>query len=90
MRGETTMSTGYCRPIYDRNNQQGAFMATPTLRPDLQAVVTKIQSLRKLTETTGFFTHRTIGALLSRLPVDDLVAVSNALQLKPREMPQGR
>jgi hypothetical protein len=68
----------------------GVFMAQQKLRPDLEAIVNKIQSLRSLTETTGFFTHRTIGALLSRLPVDDLVAVSDALKIKPREMPQGK
>lgn len=68
----------------------GVFMTPHKLRPDLEAIIKKIQSLRSLTETTGFFTHRTIGTLLSRLPVDDLVAVSDALKLKPREMPQGK
>ena len=62
----------------------------PQLRPDLEEIVRKIQSLRTLTETTGFFTHRTIGGMLSRLTVDDLVAVGDALKLKPREMPQGK
>jgi hypothetical protein len=58
------------------------------LRPDLQAIVKKILSLRALTERTGFFTHRDIGDLLRPLKVDDLVAVSDALNLKPREMPR--
>jgi hypothetical protein len=68
----------------------GVFMVAPQLRPDLEVIVNKIQSLRTLTETTGFFTHRSIGALLSRLSVDDLVAVGDALKLKSREMPQGK
>lgn len=59
-----------------------------TLRPDLQAIVNKIQSLRALTEKTGFFTHRDIGNLLRPLNVEDMCAVSDALgDLKPREMP---
>ena len=58
------------------------------LRPDLEAIVKKIQSLRALTEKTGFFTHRDIGDLLRPLNVDDMCAVSDALgDLKPREMP---
>lgn len=60
------------------------------LRPDLQVIVKKIQSLRALTEKTGFFTHRDIGDLLRPLPIDDLVAVNDALDLKPREMPRKR
>lgn len=58
------------------------------LRADLQAIVKKIQSLRDLTAQTGFFTHRDIGDLLRPLTIDDLVAVSDALKLKPREMPR--
>lgn len=61
---------------------------TTTLRPDLQAIVTKIKSLRELTDKTGFFTHRDIGLLLKPLAVDDLVLVNDALDLKPRELPQ--
>ncbi len=60
---------------------------TTRLRPDLQAIVGKIESLRALTDKTGFFTHRDIGNLLRPLSIDDLAAVGDALELKPREMP---
>ncbi len=63
-------------------------METQQLRPDLHAIVKKIQSLRELTDKTGFFTHRDIGNLLKPLPIDDLVLVNDALDLKPRELPQ--
>jgi hypothetical protein len=62
-------------------------MEPKQLRPDLQEIVNKIESLRALTEKTGFFTHRDIGDLLRTLSTDDKAAVSDALPLKPREIP---
>ena len=72
---------------YQAPTHRGEVFMTTTLRPDLQAIVKKIQSLRELTDKTGFFTHRDIGDLLRPLPIDDLVAVSDHLQLKSRELP---
>jgi hypothetical protein len=80
------MLATYTAPLVNGNGVSG-MNTEKQLRPDLQAIVKKILSLRALTERTGFFTHRDIGDLLRPLPVDDLVAVSDALNLKPREMP---
>jgi hypothetical protein len=65
-----------------------AMLHTQTqLKPELAAVVRKIHALRTVTKTTGFFTTKTIIDILGKLSPDDLVAVGEALQLKPREMP---
>lgn len=55
------------------------------LTPELADIVRKIRALRAVTKTTGFITNRTIGEMLQRLTPDDLVAVGEALQLKPGE-----
>jgi hypothetical protein len=57
------------------------------LTPDLAEVVRKIHALRTVTKTTGFFTTKTIIDILGKLSSDDLIAVGEALKLKPREMP---
>ena len=64
------------------------------LRPELETIVKKILSLRSLTETTGFFTHKNVGDLLRSLNKDDLALVGDELKkrncppLKPRELPR--
>ena len=64
------------------------------LRPELETIVKTILSLRSLTETTGFFTHKDVGDLLRPLSKDDLAIVGDELKkrncppLKPREMPR--
>lgn len=62
-----------------------------TERPNnkVEEVIKKIRSLRALSKETGFFTNRSVGALLSTLSPDELVQVSDALELTPREMPRG-
>ncbi len=57
----------------------------PPLRPDLVELVRQIRALRKVTKATGFLTNREIGAMLSRLTRNDLVAVGEALQLHPQD-----
>lgn len=57
----------------------------PTLKPDLVEIVRQIRALRTLTKRTGFITNRTIGAMLSKLSTEDLVAVGEALQLNPED-----
>jgi hypothetical protein len=56
----------------------------------LEEIIRKVQTLRTLTKTTGFFTTRSIGALLANLSPDELVEVAEALELTPREMPRTR
>jgi len=55
---------------------------------ELKEVVRKIQALRRVSKTTGFYTRNTIVELLSELSMEDLIAVGEELKLKPREMPQ--
>jgi len=55
-----------------------------TQRLDLQAIVEKVRALRDLTQTTGFQTSRSIGALLGKLSPDDLAEVSLTLQQAPK------
>jgi hypothetical protein len=55
---------------------------------ELKELIEKVKALRVLTKMTGAFTGRRIGALLGNLATEDLVLVSNALQLKPRELPR--
>jgi hypothetical protein len=50
-----------------------------TLTTEQQAVVDKIQALRRMTATTGFKTTRSVNDLLERLNPDDLAAVASAL-----------
>jgi hypothetical protein len=56
------------------------------LTPELAEVVRKIHALRTVTKTTGFFTTKTIIDILGKLSEDDLIAVGEALKLKPREL----
>ena len=56
------------------------------LTPELAEVVRKIHALRTVTKTTGFFTTKSIIEILEKLSQDDLVAVGEALKLKPREL----
>ena len=55
---------------------------------ELAELIEKVKALRSLTKMTGAYTGRRIGGLLGNLSTEDLVLVSNALQLKPREMPR--
>jgi hypothetical protein len=63
-------------------------MPDTKIKPELAEVVRKIRALRNVTKATGFVTNRTIGEMLAKLPVDDLVAVGEALQFKPGELKQ--
>lgn len=66
--------------------RNGVIMNTQsTLTPALVEIVRKIHALRTVTKKTGFLTNRTIGALLSNLSQDDLIAVGEALQLKSED-----
>ena len=55
---------------------------------ELKEVVRKIHALRRVDKTTGFYTRHTIVELLSEMSTDDLIAIGEALKLKPREIPQ--
>lgn len=77
------MSTAtYSQPIY---RSKGTAMSD---RSTLQEIILKVKALRRLTTTTGFHTTRSIGMLLANLSPDELVEVSEALELTPREMPR--
>jgi hypothetical protein len=70
-------------------------MTTPQqpqrLKPEeLNEIVKQVQALRAITKMTGVFTARRIGFLLTPLCTEDLVIVSQRLQLKPRELPRDR
>lgn len=90
------MATAMCSAPLTRNGVQSmtATQKITLLRPELEAIVKKILSLRSLTETTGFFTHRDVGDLLRPLSIDDMAVVADELKkrncppLKPREMPR--
>jgi hypothetical protein len=90
------MATAMCSAPLMRNGVQSmtATQKSTLLRPELEAIVKKILSLRSLTETTGFFTHRDVGDLLRPLSIDDMAVVADELKkrncppLKLREMPR--
>jgi hypothetical protein len=73
------------QPIYDRS--KGTTMKKEE-RNNLQDIIAKVRKLQELTRTTGFHTTRSIGLLLAHLTPDELVEVSEALHLSPREMTQ--
>jgi|GEM_PF-6452142 len=52
---------------------------------ELQEVVRKVHALRRVSKTTGFNTLNTIVQVLKPLSEEDLVAVGEALTLKPNE-----
>lgn len=58
---------------------------TKPLKPELVEIVRQIRALRTITKQTGFITNRTVGAMLSKLSTEDLVAVGEALQIKPED-----
>lgn len=59
------------------------------LKPEeLAELVKQVQALRVVTKMTGVYTARRIGSLLENLSTEDMVSVSEALQLKAREMPR--
>ena len=68
--------------------QSNAFMPNPDRKQHLEEVIKKVRNLRSLTKSTGFFTTRSIGALLANLSPDELAEVGEALELTPREMPR--
>ena len=55
---------------------------------ELQEIVRKIHSLRRVKKVTGYFTSHEVVELLSDLSTDDLIAIGEELKLKPRELPQ--
>ena len=69
---------------------QGVPRMTPQQQPkqNMEEIIRKVRALRALTKTTGFYTTKSIGALLANLTPDELVTVSEALELMPREIPQ--
>ena len=56
-----------------------------TLKSELVDVVRQIHALRTVTKRTGFITNRTIGALLTKLSTEDLIAVGEALQMNAQD-----
>ena len=56
----------------------------------LEQIIQKVRALRALTTSTGFMTTRSVGLLLANLSPDELVKVSEALELTPREMQRSR
>lgn len=68
--------------------RQGVSSMNAQPKQNLEEIIRKVQALRTLTKTTGFFTTRSIGALLANLTPDELVEVSEKLELTPREMPR--
>lgn len=65
------------QPIYDRTKR------APTMKRDLTDIIDKVRKLQQLTRTTGFQTGRSVCALLSDLSPEELVKVSEALNLPP-------
>ncbi len=63
-------------------------METSKRKQEVAEIISKVKKLRSLTKETGFFTNRSVGQLLASLSPDELVEVSDALQLTPREMPK--
>lgn len=57
----------------------------PPLKPELVDIVRQIHALRTVTKRTGFITNRTIGAMLSKLSTEDLIAVGEALQMNAQD-----
>jgi hypothetical protein len=55
---------------------------------ELREIVRKVQALRRVSKATGFNTLHSIVEVLRPLSMDDLIAVGEELQLKPKEMPQ--
>ena len=70
------------QPIYNRNKE------ATSMTKDLQPIIEKVRKLQQLTKTTGFHTTRSIGQLMADLTPDELVEVSEALHLTPRELNQ--
>jgi hypothetical protein len=82
------MSTATCQAP---TMNEGVFVMNQTqrLKPEeLRELVKQVQALRVVTKMTGVFTSRRMVSLLENLCTEDLVAVSEALQLKAREMPR--
>jgi predicted RNA polymerase sigma factor len=65
-----------------------SFMPQQNKPQTLEAIIEKVKALRSLSKETGFHTTRSIGQLLGNLSPDDLVQVSEALGLTPRELPR--
>ena len=65
-----------------------SFMPQQNKQQTLEAIIEKVKALRELSAATGFHTTRSIGQLLGNLSPDDLVKVSEALNLAPRELPR--
>jgi len=70
------------QPIYQRSK------GTTPMKRDLTPIIDKVRKLLALTRTTGFHTSRSIGAVLADLSPDELVEVSTALDLTPKQLAQ--
>ena len=66
------------QPIYTRTKR------VPIMKRDLTEIIEKVRKLQQLTKTTGFQTGRSVCALLTNLTPDELVEVSEALNLPPQ------
>ena len=66
------------------------FMPNPERQNKLNEIVRKVQALRNLTKSTGFYTTKSVGVLLANLSPDELVEVGEALELTPRELSRTR
>lgn len=75
----------YPAPSTFRNGVRNMNTTQQPLKPPLIEIVRKIHALRTVTKKTGFITNRTIGAMLSGLSAEDLIAVGEALQLKAED-----
>ncbi len=81
------MSATTCTPI---RRDEVFIMPNSDKQHKLEEIIRKVRSLRTLTKSTGFFTTRSIGALLANLTPDELVEVAEALELTPHEMRRAR
>jgi hypothetical protein len=63
------------QPIFTRTKR------VPNMKRDLTDIIDKVRKLQQLTKTTGFQTGRSVCALLTNLTPDELVEVSEALNI---------
>jgi hypothetical protein len=76
----TSVMQRFNQPIYNRNRSNTIMQPQP--QRDLAEIIDKVRQLQQLTKTTGFFTSRSIGALLNDLTPDELVQVNRAINPK--------
>ena len=67
------------QPLYNRTKR------APIMKRDLTEIIEKVRKLQQLTKNTGFQTGRSVCKLLADLSPDELVEVSTALNLPPKQ-----